>query len=144
MYKHRVDYYDYTTVFYSIYTCNIETVSRVGDRISGQGFTRRVNERRERFTASGQVHASGKQTSGEVHASGNARRGKMNVGRGVNASGNAYWSKMNVGKGVHASGSMCTTKSVLLGHHTMKWVLATLPVSIVHIRWISMKFVYGE
>ena len=54
MYKYRVDCY----VLYSIHTCNklhIETVSRVGNRISGEGFTRRVNEHWERFTHRGRM-----------------------------------------------------------------------------------------
>ena len=40
MYKHRVDYYDYTTVLYSIHTCNklyIETISRVGRGVHMSG-----------------------------------------------------------------------------------------------------------
>ena len=32
----------------------------------------------------------GKQTLGKVHVSGNARRGKMNIGRGVHTSGSMY------------------------------------------------------
>ena len=84
MYKHRVDYYDYTTVFYSIYTCNklhIETVTFTcrksyigrGVHASGKRMSGKVH-------VSGQVHTSGKQTSGEIHASGNARR-KQDVRR---------------------------------------------------------------
>ena len=42
MYKHRVDYYDYTTVFHALYTANrtqgkkIITISNFG-RFSGKG-----------------------------------------------------------------------------------------------------------
>ena len=58
MYKHRVDYYDYTTVLYSIHTCN----------------KLYIFVRRKSHVGRG-VHMSGKQTSVKVHASGNVRRG---------------------------------------------------------------------
>ena len=70
MYKNIVDYYDYTTLLYSVYTCNklhIETVSHVG-----RGF-----------------HTLGKLTLGKVrftcretHVGASSRVGKVNVGRG--------------------------------------------------------------
>ena len=66
MYKHRVDYYDYTTVLYSM-----------------QQATHRNSFARRKSHIGRGVHASSKRMSGKVHASGNARRGKMNVGRGV-------------------------------------------------------------
>ena len=59
-------------------------VSPIGNRTSGEGFTRRENERRERFT-----HRE-------------TPVGKTNVGRGVYESENVYRGKMNIGRGVHA------------------------------------------
>ena len=69
MYKHRVDYYDYPTVFYSIHTCNklhIETVSHVRNHTSGdlEGFMLRVNEH------------------WETHMGASSHVRKTNVGRG--------------------------------------------------------------
>ena len=61
MYKHRVDYYDYTTVLYSILTCNklhIKTVSRIGNRTLEEGFMHWVNEHWE-------MHVGARGTSGE-------------------------------------------------------------------------------
>ena len=89
MYKHRVDYYDYTLQYFILYICMKQAY------ISKQ------------FRASEIAHRErgsrvGKRTLGEVNSCmGNARWGNMNVGRGVNTSGNAYRdrSKMNVGKG---------------------------------------------
>ena len=81
---------------------HIEKVSCVGNHTSGEVFTHR-----ERFT------------HWEMRVGASSHVGKMNVGRGVYQSENIlYRGKMNIRRGVHASGSMCTTDSVLLGHHS--------------------------
>ena len=58
---------------------------------SSKNFTRRENERREKFT-----HR-------ETHVGASSHIGKTNVGRGVYESENVCRGKMNVGRVVHAS-----------------------------------------